>query len=265
MIIEGQKFSGTFVSRPNRFLALVRINDAVVPCYLPDPGRLKELLLPGAEVVVRRPIDRGISSTFSKTSICKDNANEMRTAEGKHRKTEYDMLAVVASISGGERQLVSVDTRLPNELVHEALLNRSLREFNSYGKLTREFCYGSSRLDFLLEKRYGRGTDKCYLEVKSCSLVEDGVALFPDAPTERGSRHLRELMNVKSYNKNHRASIMFIVQRGDAGSLRPNEGTDPKFAQTLQMALAKGVEAYAYTVNFNTESMTLARSIPVKA
>lgn len=264
MIIQGEKFSGTFISRPNRFLALVRISGMEVPCYLPDPGRLKELLFPGAEAVVRKPEDREPSPPSAEISIQRRDRSEMRRGEGKHRKTEYDMLAAVIGTNGIQRKLVSVDTRLPNKLVHEALLNNSLREFEGYSKLTPEFRYGSSRLDFLLEKGNGTETGKCYLEVKSCSLVVKGVALFPDAPTERGSRHLRELMNAKSESRNYRACIMFIIQRDDARSLRPNEKTDLKFAQTLHMALSKGVEAFAYTVNFDENSMTLAQSIPIK-
>lgn len=263
MIIEGEKFSGTFISRPNRFLTFVRINGEPVPCYLPDPGRLKELLLPGVEVVVRSPADIPASGYTAKSDLDQRNESEMRNRKGKQRKTKYDMLAAVINGNGKEKRLVSVDTRLPNKLVREALLNHGLREFNSYNKVTAEFPYGSSRLDFMLEERNGKRTGKCLLEVKSCSLVVDGVALFPDAPTERGSRHLRELMKMKSLSNHYRASVMFIVQRDDAKSFEPNRSTDPKFAETLRAALRKGVEAYAYTIDFNTESMTLSKSIPV--
>jgi sugar fermentation stimulation protein A len=174
------------------------------------------------------------------------------------------MLAVVIGGNGKGEHLVSLDTRLPNRLVREALLNNRLEEFGDYGKVTAEYPYGLSRLDFLLEEQSGNKDSKCLLEVKSCNLVVGDVALFPDAPTERGSRHLKELMKAKSLDNRYRTCIMFIVQRDDANSFEPNRRTDPKFAKNPCRALAKEVEAYAYTVHFKEDSMTLARSIPIR-
>jgi sugar fermentation stimulation protein A len=262
MIIEGEKFSGTFMNRPNRFLAFVRINGEAVACYLPDPGRLKELLLPGIEVVVRRPPDL-LMSRCSPSCLYLGKRENARDERGRMRKTKYDLLAAVINGNGEGRRLVSLDTRLPNKLVHEALLNRRLENFKEYDKVTPEFCYGSSRLDFFLENQTGRKRRKCLLEVKACNLVVNGVALFPDAPTVRGTRHLRELTKAKSLGDSHRACVLFIVQRDDAKSLEPNRCTDPKFAEALCVALSKGVEAYAYTTNFDAENMTLAEPIPI--
>jgi sugar fermentation stimulation protein A len=263
MIIEGEKFSGTFISRPNRFLAFVRINGKAVPCYLPDPGRLKELLLPGVEVVVRRPLSI-LTSGCSQSSLRREKRKNACSTKRKMRKTMYDLLAAVIDEDREHRRLVSLDTRLPNKLVHEALLNHCLEDFVEYNKLTPEYSYGSSRLDFLLEDETERKRRRCLLEVKACNLVVNGVALFPDAPTERGKRHLRELIKAKSLGDSDRACVLFIVQRDDAKSFAPNWRTDPKFAEALRDALSEGVEAYAYTSNLDTESMTLAESIPVK-
>jgi len=154
MIIEGEKFSGTFISRPNRFLALVRINGEAVPCYLPDPGRLKELLLPGVEVVVGHPPSILISP-HSQSSLHPAKGENVLNRKGKMRKTIYDLLAAVIKGNGEGRRLVSLDTRLPNKLVYEALVNRCLEDFKEYEKVITEYCYGSSRLDFLLENQSG--------------------------------------------------------------------------------------------------------------
>jgi len=152
--IEGRLCRGVFLERPNRFLAMVKIEKTVVPSYLPNPGRMRELLYPGAEVLLR---DVGATP---------------------HRKTAYDLIGVHL-----EEQMVSVDTRVPNRLIREALRNRDLDEFSEYSVIRPEYRYGHSRIDFYLAK----DGERCLLEVKSCTLVEEGVALFPDAPTKLAS------------------------------------------------------------------------------
>ena len=262
MIIEGLKLRGVFVSRPNRFLALVMINQQVTPCYLPDPGRLKELLQPGVEVVIRRPSIEGLPHKSGNGSIDKE---ETIVSKGMTaRKTKHDVFAVVLK-DGRTEKLVSVDSRLPNRLVLEALLQRQLKEFQEYDEIRSEFSYGSSRLDFMLERKRGKDRARCLLEVKSCNLTVDGVALFPDAPTDRGRRHVEELAKAKTHGEFERACILFIVQRDDAQRFEPYGSNDPKFAEALHDALSKGVEAYAYTVRISEDEITFLRSIPVNA
>jgi sugar fermentation stimulation protein A len=262
VIIEGQKLRGVFLSRPNRFLALVRINQKVTPCYLPDPGRLKELLQPGVEVLARRPVTMGLPQRLKDLDVDKRRANIPKRM--KARKTKHDIFAVVLK-DGEKEKLVSVDSRLPNRLVFEALVQKRLKEFQEYDEIKPEFAYGFSRLDFMLERRTGTGKMRCLLEVKSCNLSVKGIALFPDAPTERGRRHVEELAKARSLGECERASILFIVQRDDAKCFQPYASNDPRFAEALHDALSKGVEAYAYTLRISEDEITICRSIPVKA
>jgi sugar fermentation stimulation protein A len=260
VIIDGPKLRGDFVSRPNRFLVLVRIDHNVTPCYLPDPGRLKELLQPGVELLVRRP-STGVLSGKSQRGINGRGEPEAKRELSK-RKTEYDVYAVILK-DGETERLVSVDSRLPNRLVFEALLHKKLKEFREYDEIRPEFNYGSSRLDFMLDSHQSRGKKRCLLEVKSCNLCVNGVALFPDAPTERGRRHVEELIRAKDSGEYDRASILFIVQRDDAQHLEPYRSNDPKFSEALHNALCRGVEVYAYTAKVSEDEVTLSRSIPV--
>ncbi|MFQ6013078.1 MAG: DNA/RNA nuclease SfsA [Thermoplasmata archaeon] len=203
-----------FEERLNRFLVRVRRSGQSRLCHLPNPGRLRELLQPGARVLLRRrPRSR--------------------------RKTGFDLVAV----RQGE-VWVSVDTRLPNQAVRGWLTQGALPEFRDYPVVRPEAPLGESRIDFLL--RDGRD---CYLEVKSCTLVEDGIALFPDAPTVRGRRHVETL--TAAVAEGLRAAVLFVVQRPDAATFRPRDETDPAFGEALRQARARGVEVYAYRARFD--------------
>ena len=202
-----------FEERLNRFLVRVERAGSRHLCHLPNPGRLQELLQVGTPVLLQR-----------------------RT--GHRRKTAHDMVAVRKG-----RVWVSVDTRLPNRAVGEWLAEGALPEFRAYRKVRPEVTLGESRIDFLL--RNGRD---CYLEVKSCTLVEGDDALFPDAPTERGRRHVETLAD--AVERGFRSSVLFVVQRPDASRFRPREETDPAFANALRGARARGVEVYAYRSRF---------------
>ena len=226
--IEGNLVKGLFLERPNRFLALVRLRNKVFPSFLPNPGRMHELLFPGVEVVLKEVI-KG------------------------HRKTHYDLIGVKHN-----DELVSVDTRVPNKLVFEALKNKSLSEFRKYDVVKPEWRYGNSRLDFLLSN----DSEQCLLEVKSCTLVKENVALFPDAPTLRGTRHLMEL--IKAKKQGFRACVFFVIQRINAKVFSPNDETDPDFGEAFREALKKGVEAYAYYSEFVGNKITLRDKIEVK-
>lgn len=207
-----------FLERPNRFLVRADLRGTVVPAHLPNPGRLRELLRPGAKLYLR-PQPAG------------------------HRKTAYDAVAVR---TGGV--LVSVDTRLPNRAVRRALEARTLPAFAAYTRVRPEVPLGASRIDFLL-----RNGEACYLEVKSVTLVEGGVALFPDAPTGRGRRHVEEL--TKTVEAGHRAAILFLVQRPDARRFRPHDATDPAFGDALRRAEGRGVEIHAFRSRFDGEDL----------
>jgi sugar fermentation stimulation protein A len=214
--IEGKTLKGIFQERPNRFLALVKVEDMTLPSFLPNPGRMHELLTSGTEVILREAL--------------KEN-----------RKTDYDLIGVFYNA-----QMVSVDSRVPNKLVLEALKNRDIEELSRYDIIKPEYSYGNTRFDFFLANK----NERCLLEVKSSTLVKDGVAMFPDAETERGRRHVRDL--VKAKKEGYRACVLFIVQRNDAHMFAPDDETDPEFGKALRNAAVEGVEVYAYKVEIST-------------
>jgi len=227
MRIRGKMVTGTFRERPNRFLALVRVNGAIVPCFLPNPGRLHELLVPDVKVILKE-------------------------APKGDRKTPYDLIGVWAN-----SQKISVDSRVPNQLLLEALRNRELEEFSMYPMVKPEWIFGHTRFDFCLTD----GVEKCLLEAKSCTLVEGGRALFPDAPTERGRRHILDLIEAR--REGYRACVLFLVQRTDAQRFCPNDAMDPEFGRALRRAATEGVEVYAYSSEFIGDEITLRGKVEV--
>ena len=222
----------TFLERLNRFAARVRIQDGDVLAHVANSGRMRELFIPGVRVLLKRK-------------------------PGNHRKTGYDLCLVDLGFA-----LVSADARLPNALVAEALANGKLPQFAEYTQVKPESTYGESRLDFLLQGPSNAGAPgKCYLETKSVTLVESGAALFPDAPTSRGVKHMGSL--VKTVEEGNRAAVIFVIQRGDARRFSPHESADPDFAAAFRLALASGVEAYAHTCQVTLREISLAGQIPI--
>ncbi len=215
-----------FIARPNRFLSKVKIDGKIHDSHVPDPGRLQELLIPGARVLVE-------------------------PKSGPKRKTKY---ATVMVYAGDE--LISINSQLPNRFVRFCLDAGSIPEFSGWRVKKQEYTFGKSRFDFLLEK----GGKEKLLEVKSVTLVEGGVARFPDAVTARGTRHVNHL--VDSITNERSASVLFIVQRSDAQRFEPHWGRDPQFANALKTAVEGGLGLTIYTSHIEPESMTLGRSIP---
>ena len=218
----------TFVARDNRFRVTVELDGKHVWAYLPNSGRLEELLTPGRRLFLRPA-----------------------TAPG--RKTAYDLLLV--DLDG---VLVSTDAHLPNCLMEEALREGRLPPFKGYETVRREVQRGGSRLDFALE---GKG-QRCLIEVKSVTLVRGGLALFPDAPTVRGRRHAEELRQAVAAGE--RAAIVFVVQREDADAFAPNDGTDLAFGRALRRAAGEGVEVYAYACRVSLGGVRLSHPLQVR-
>lgn len=198
-----------FMARRNRFVGEVELGGVSQLAHVPSSGRMRELLYPGARVYV--------------------------AGSGPGAGLKYRILLAE---NGG--RLVSVDSLLPNRLVRRALNSGTLPELAGYGVIKPEASFGQGRFDFLLE---GDGRRRCYLEVKSVTLVEDGVALFPDAPSERGARHVEELSAAR--REGCRAVVLFVIQRTDARLFRPNWDRDPMFGQALSRAAPAGVEVLA--------------------
>ena len=228
MKLHPELVEARFLTRLNRFAALMELDGREVMVHVANSGRLGELLEPGRRML-------------------------LAPAPGEHRKTQFDLALVDL-----ESTLVSADARLPNALVAEALERGYLPPFAGYPQVRREVTYGESRLDLMLEGPAGR----YYLETKSVTLVVDqGVAQFPDAPTSRGVKHLRTLSQAVA--EGHRAAAIFVVQRSDARSLTPHDAADPEFGAALRSAHAAGVEVYAYRCRVTPEEIWLADPIPV--
>ena len=217
-----------FIERLNRFCCLVELEGKRQLAHVSNSGRMRELLVPGHPVyLVERP--------------------------GPGRKTPFD-LALVALDNG----LVSVDARLPSDLFLEAFRLGRLPQFRDYTNIQHEVPWRDSRLDFLLR----RNGSPCLVEVKSVTLVKDGRALFPDAPTIRGRRHIGTL--VQALGQGLKAAMVLIVQRHDAWAFSPNADTDPAFATALTDAAAAGVKVYAYGCRVSLEEVAISCKLPVE-
>ena len=192
-----------FIKRPNRFIAEVEIEGQKEIVHVKNTGRCKELLLPGCEVWL--------------------------TAPGTpNRKTKYDLVAVRKD-SG---LLFNIDSQAPNKVVKEWLA------LQDYDVVIPEYTYGDSRIDFYME----RGSQKYLMEVKGCTLEVDGVGYFPDAPTERGIKHIREL--IKAKEAGYTAILAFVIQMDGVSEVRPNVDTHPEFGTALEEAKKAGVELW---------------------
>lgn len=224
----GSLIPGRFVHRLNRFAALVEVADRRVLVHVANSGRLGELLVPGHSVYLRpRP--------------------------GAARRCPYDLALV---LYGGT--LVSVDARLPNGLVAEALRAGRIGPLCRYPRVRAEVRQGKHRLDFVLE----RGDTQCFIETKSCTLVEDGVALFPDAPTLRGRQHVELLTAARRCGAE--ACVIFVVQRPDPVVFRPHVEADPDLARALVMASRAGVRVLAYRCRVTRRAISMTEPIRVE-
>ncbi len=213
--------------RDNRFRVTVEIDGDSVAAHLPNSGRLTELLIPG------RPC-------------------WLAGFDSPRRKTRFDLKLVrYAGV------LISVDARLPNSLCAEALVAGRLEPFVGYTHVEREVRLGESRLDFRLTGQAG----VCWMEAKSVTLVEDGVARFPDAPTSRGARHVEEV--TAAVRDGDRAAVVFVIQRPDAVRFSPHDRADPVFCATLRDAAQAGVDVYAWTCRVNRRAIEIAEPVPV--
>ena len=220
----GKMVPGVFLARPNRFIAHVKINGREEVCHVKNTGRCRELLPPGAEV------------------WCQESDNPAR-------KTKYDLITV----KKGDR-LINMDSQAPNTAAREWLLAGGLGEIS---ELRPETVHGDSRFDFSFMKDGKR----CFLEVKGVTLENDSVCAFPDAPTERGTKHLRGL--ARAAEEGFGAYVLFVVQMENARYLHPNDATDPAFGKTLREAAEAGVKILAVDCRVTPGSMMLNKSLPV--
>ena len=205
---------GKFIDRPNRFVVVFETEPGLTEtAHLRDPGRLKELLIPGAKLLLRK---------------AKPNPK---------RKTKYDVIAVF-----NQDIWVLINSGFHSDIAADLIESGLIKELSNYSILRREYTYGKSRIDFLLTNQE---KFKMLLEVKGCTLVEKGLAKFPDAPTLRGKKHLEELSH--SIRDGFKAAALFLIIRNDATEFTPNTAMDPDFSAALGSAMENGVFIIAYS------------------
>jgi len=229
MKIKGPLIPATFVERPNRFITIIKIKNKLFKSHLPDPGRLKELLYPGVRLLVR-PVPFG-----------------------SKRKTQYSTVMVKHN-----NQLISLVSTFPNQFVKRALEKKELPMLECLPLVRPEIKIRNHRIDFLLKNKKG---ENFYLEVKSVTFVENGIAQFPDAITKRGMKHalLLKQLAVAGYG----AGILFVCQRPDAHMFQPMIDRDPVFAKALFDAYNQGVKIWCITLNVKKTEITFKKEIPV--
>lgn len=245
---------GSFISRPNRFIAHIDIDGEVVVSHVPNTGRLKELLFPGATVM-------------------------LSYHPSPSRKTQYELRMVKKNDCW-----ISIDSQLPNALAYEAITNEVIKELTGYTHIKREVTYQNSRFDIRLSRETlcsennsltnsnnksdiealidtTSNDDICYIEVKGVTLERDGWSYFPDAPTERGRKHITELIH--AIREGYRAVLLLVVQLENTEGFSPNKATDPEFAKIFEDAINVGVEVFAYRCEITTDAVSITHRIPV--
>lgn len=215
-MLYGNIEKAIFIDRPNRFVAHVDINGTVETVHVKNTGRCKELLIPGA----------GVWLTASGNPL---------------RKTRYDLIAVRKA----NGRFFNIDSQAPNRAAYEWLKEQS------FDRIVPEYPYGNSRVDFYME----RDKEKFLMEVKGCTLEEDGVGYFPDAPTERGVKHIREL--IKAKGEGYRAVLAFVIQTDGVTEVRANVKTHPAFGEALEDAERAGVRILYLPCRVEPDSITV--------
>ena len=201
----------TFISRPNRFIAHVEVNGRKETVHVKNTGRCKELLVPGCTVY-------------------------LTASDNPERKTRYDLVAVIKD----NGLLINIDSQAPNKVMAEYL------QTQNYDVIIPEYTYGDSRIDFYMEKKRPNGkVEKCLMEVKGCTLERSGIGYFPDAPTERGIKHIHEL--IKAKKAGYHSILAFVIQMDGIKEVRANVETHPEFGTAMEEAKAAGVEIVFYS------------------
>lgn len=217
-------YKGIFIERLNRFIAICEIDGKKETCHVKNTGRCRELLVKGATVYLEKSF----------------NSN---------RKTQYDLVSVQKN-----DRLINMDSQIPNYVVAESLD----KIFNGITYVKQEYKYGNSRFDIYVETK----SDKIFVEVKGVTLEDNGVVRFPDAPTERGIKHLKELQ--KAVEEGYRACVVFLVQMQDVKYFEPNYETHPEFASELKKAHENGVEIFVYDSVVTPDEIIMNKKVEIK-
>ena len=214
---------GVFIERPNRFIARIEIDGKTETVHVKNTGRCKELLVPGCEVWLTAPGTPG-------------------------RKTKYDLVAVRKSTG----ILFNIDSQAPNKAAKEWLAEQG------FSKVVPEYTFGDSRIDFYMEREFPEGETRKYLmEVKGCTLEFDGIGYFPDAPTERGVKHIRELIKAKA--EGYESILAFVIQMDGVTEVRPNVATHPEFGEAMEEAQKAGVKILFLPCHVEPDEMVIIK------
>ena len=224
----GKMVEAKFLRRVNRFTAFVELNGQEEMVHVKNTGRCKELLLEGARVFLEE-------------------------ADKEGRKTKYSLISVYKG-----DVLVNMDSQAPNQMAAEAMAEGKIEEIGEVDFLKREVKYENSRFDIY----YQKGEKKGFIEVKGVTLEENGIAKFPDAPTERGAKHLKEL--IKAKEEGYEAAVLFVIQMKGTKEFRPNEDRDENFTAALREAAAAGGKILAYDCGVQVGKVWIEEKIPVK-
>lgn len=222
--------NGIFIERPNRFIAKVLIDNNEETVHVKNTGRCKELLIKGTTVYLEK-------------------------SENPTRKTKYDLIATEKMLPCGEKILINMDSTAPNEAAFEWIKESGI--FTDNAKVKREFFFGESRFDLYVSD----GERKAFIEVKGVTLENDGVAMFPDAPTERGIKHLNSL--VKSISEGYEAYVLFVIQMKGIKAFKPNDTMHKAFGDALRYAKSEGVKILAIDCIVTPDTMTIDKEIEV--
>lgn len=217
-----------FLRRPNRFQAYVILEGEEILVYVPNTGRCKEILIQGCIVLLRKGVT-------------------------PNRKTPYDLIAAYKGDI-----LINIDSQIPNKVVEEALNNKKIDKLVKFNNIMREKTFGKSRFDFKLQDEK---ENTYYLEIKGVTLEFNGETKFPDAPTERGRKHILELIEVKKLGMG--AGILFLIQIEGVTKFYPNDETDPKFGDALRLAKNNGVDIFAYNCKVTESRIELLDSVEI--
>lgn len=221
---------GEFISRPNRFIANVKIANEIHTVHVKNTGRCKELLVPNCTVYLS----------------VSDNPN---------RKTKYDLIGVEKERKNKPPLLINMDSQIVNYAAEEWLKSGCL--FGKNATIRREVTFGKSRFDFFIETK----GQKAFLEVKGVTLENEGIALFPDAPTERGLKHINEL--IKAKRKGYSAYILFVIQMKEITEFTPNKETHMEFAKSLKKAEEEGVRIIAMDCDITPDEIKISKEVKI--
>ncbi|MCY6485929.1 DNA/RNA nuclease SfsA [Clostridium aestuarii] len=228
MVFNKNIYCAEFIKRPNRFQAYVKLNNEEIMVHVPNTGRCKEILVPGTTVILRE----------------ENNPN---------RKTKYDLIAGYK-----EDKLINIDSHIPNKVVYESLKEGKIEKLREYKNIFREKTFGKSRFDFKLLNEQNK---EYYLEVKGVTFEDDGYCMFPDAPTERGKKHLLELIDVK--NSGRGAGVLFLIQMDEAKSFSPYDAMDKAFTEALRKAYRSGVDIFCYDCKVSKNYININKKVEI--